>query len=205
MLNIYIARHGQDLDNRNGILNGQRDNILTDLGIKQAHELAQGLLDLQIQFTRVYSSPLIRAVQTARIVCDKLNLLSPYQLASLIERDFGIMTGLKIDEIEHVCAPDIIKTETITYFLNPEGAETFPELYERARKALGVLTFVHNNCNILLVTHGDIGKMLYAAYYELPWKQVLTEFHFGNGELIRLSKESESASRHIIRIEQHNL
>lgn len=30
---------------------------------------------------------------------------------------------------------------------------------------------------ILLVTHGDIGQMIYAAYYNLDWKDVLQLFH----------------------------
>jgi len=32
VLNIYVARHGQDRDNSNGILNGHRDEPLTELG-----------------------------------------------------------------------------------------------------------------------------------------------------------------------------
>ena len=34
MLKIYIARHGQNEDNANGILNGHRDLPLTDIGRK---------------------------------------------------------------------------------------------------------------------------------------------------------------------------
>ena len=45
MLKIYLARHGQDQDNANGILNGQRDEPLTDIGINQAKQLAQKISD----------------------------------------------------------------------------------------------------------------------------------------------------------------
>ena len=40
MLNIYLARYGQNQDNANGILNGHRDLPLTELGIAQAEEVA---------------------------------------------------------------------------------------------------------------------------------------------------------------------
>ena len=36
MLKIYLTRHGQDVDNANGILNGHRDQPLTELGVGQA-------------------------------------------------------------------------------------------------------------------------------------------------------------------------
>ena len=43
MLNLYLARHGQDEDNAKGILNGRRDNPLTKLGVNQAKKLAENL------------------------------------------------------------------------------------------------------------------------------------------------------------------
>lgn len=46
MLKIYIARHGQNEDNANGILNGHRDLPLTSLGERQAYELADGIKDI---------------------------------------------------------------------------------------------------------------------------------------------------------------
>ena len=46
MLNVYLARHGQDEDNANGILNGRRDMPLTTLGVNQAKELAEKIKSL---------------------------------------------------------------------------------------------------------------------------------------------------------------
>lgn len=58
--------------------------------------------------------------------------------------------------------------------------------------------------NVLLVAHGDIGKMIYAAYYELDWKTVLTMFHFGNAELLLLARDSNPEEAHVFQFEQHN-
>jgi probable phosphoglycerate mutase len=122
----------------------------------------------------------------------------------LIERDFGSMTGQPAADIEKLCAPDIIKTETITYFLSPAGAETFPELISRAKKLLQAITEEHTDGNILLVTHGDFGKMIYAAYYDLEWQTILTLFHFGNSELLLLAADSKPEEAHIFKIAQFN-
>jgi len=204
MLKIYLARHGQDKDNVNGILNGHRDELLTALGQEQARELGEKIQGVGIQFDKIYSSPLKRTFQTAEILADILSLNKPEILEDLIERNFGIMTGKLIGEIESMCSPDIIKTKTITYFLSPDGAETFPQLMERGRKILDKITNQHQAGNILLVTSGDIGKMIYAVYYGLNWQDVLTMFHFGNSDLLLLSKDSDPGEAHVFMGKQYN-
>lgn len=68
MLKIYIARHGQDIDNANRILNGRRDESLTEKGIEQANEVAIKIKGTHILFDYVYASPLQRAYKTAEII-----------------------------------------------------------------------------------------------------------------------------------------
>lgn len=203
-LKLYIARHGQNIDNFNGILNGHRDEPLTEKGVEQANDIASRIKDSDLTFDFVYSSPLIRAFDTAVIISETSNNPQPIVEPLLIERDFGIMTGRKTPDIESVCSPSIIKTDTITYFLNPEGAETFPDLVNRSHVLLDKIMAQHSSGSILLVCHGDIGKMIYAKYYELDWKTVLTQFHFGNCDLLLLSPDSPAEDSHVFRLEQHN-
>lgn len=204
MLKIYLARHGQDQDNAMGILNGHRDNPLTDLGISQAHAVADKAKEKNLTFDVIYSSPLQRTFQTASIIGETLRIDNIIKLDELIERDFGVMTGQAVPDIERMCAPDIIKTEKTTYFLSPDGAETFPDLINRGKSLLNSIQVKHEDGSILLVTHGDIGKMIYAAYYNLDWKEILTMFHFGNSELLILSSDTSANEAHVIEIEQYN-
>lgn len=204
MTKIYLARHGQDKDNEMGILNGHRDMPLTAIGLDQANQVSLKIKDSKIHFDKVYSSPLQRAYQTAKTITDCLQIDSPEKIDLLIERDFGIMTGKSTKDITELCAPDILQTDTITYFLSPEGAETFPQLIDRATKLLEFIKSKHHEQSILLVTHGDFGKMIYAAFYKLDWQQVLTMFHFGNSELLLLSEDSAPENSHIFSIKQYN-
>jgi|SRR3989344_4750852 len=204
MLKIYLARHGQNIDNQNGILNGHRDEPLTDKGIEQAYETAGKIKDTGLTFDFIYSSPLQRAFETAKIISETIDAPYPLKEDLLIERNFGIMTGKKISDIEPLCAPDIIKTETVTYFLSPEGAETFPDLIDRAGKLLDKINVTHKMGNVLLVCHGDLGKMIYAKYYHLSWETVLTQFHFGNCDLLLLAPDSPAEDSHVFKIKQHN-
>ncbi|MCX6825370.1 MAG: histidine phosphatase family protein [candidate division SR1 bacterium] len=204
MIKIYLARHGQDKDNEMGILNGHRDMPLTEIGLDQAKQVAQKIKDSKIHFDKIYSSPLQRAYQTAKIISDYLQVDAPEKNELLIERDFGIMTGKPTKDSKKLCSPDIIQAELITYFLSPEGAETFPQLIIRAKKLLDFIKSKHDGQSILMVTHGDFGKMIYAAYYNLDWQEVLTMFHFGNSELLLLSDDSSAEDSHIFNIKQHN-
>ena len=204
MTNIYIVRHGQNEDNANRILNGHRDMPLTEIGINQAKELAEMIKKSELKIDKIYSSPLKRAYQTGEAIADALHLDAPEKLDLLIERDFWVMTGKKIQDIEKLCWPNVIKTNIITYFIAPEGAETFPQLIERAHKALDYLTRKNKEKNILLATHGDFGKMLYAAYYNLDRKSVLMDFHFGNSEALLLSPDSPAEDAHIFQTKQYN-
>lgn len=205
MLKIYLARHGQDQDNANKVLNGRRDEPLTDLGISQANQLAQKIKEADLKFDAIYSSPLQRAHKTAQIISGVLDLSDPIKSDYLIERDFGVMAGQHKSDVEKLCAPaDILKTDTIIYFLSPEGAETFPQLMERAKEFLNFIESKHQDGSILLVTHGDTGKMIYAAYYQLDWLETLKMFHFGNSELLLLARDSKPEDSHVFKIEQFN-
>ncbi|KAL9189592.1 hypothetical protein ACHAXT_009267 [Thalassiosira profunda] len=240
MVRIYVARHGQDADNAAGILNGHRDEPLTDRGREQAREVGHKMLQAgfalsssgasppsspaapstaSVVLDAVYSSPLKRAFHTAEIFVELLSNRegeadgasqhTPSSAAAtkvevlddLIERDFGIMTGQPTKSIVEKCGIDhILATETINYFLDPDGAETFPDLIQRAKRLLShfdTMTEKNTNTSILLVTHGDFGKMLYAAYYDLEWVTVLRQFHFGNSEVLLLSKDSPPEKAHV--------
>jgi len=201
-LQIFIARHGQNIDNVNGILNGHRDLPLTDLGRQQASELGDSIKEMGLSFDAIYTSPLIRAHETAEIVANISDSPTPIVYDGLIERDFGSMTGKPIDSIEELCGDDVVRTDTITYFVAPEGAETFPELVTRGQSVLDHVRKLHSDGNVLLVCHGDIGKMIYCAETKKDWRDVLSGFHFGNGELIDISGVGEV---HMVKLAQHNL
>lgn len=204
MLEIYLTRHGQDIDNVNGILNGRRDQPLSEKGLEQAREIAERIKAAGITFAKIYTSPLQRAARTAEIIAAALESPAPEVMPDLIERDFGIMTGQPKDKIEELAEGKVMKTESITYFLNPPGAEDFEQLKERGRKVLKEVAARHADGNILLVTHGDIGKMIYAAYYDLDWETVLRMFHFGNSDLLLLSSQSPAEKTHVFKVQQYN-
>ena len=61
-MKLYIIRHGETSWNKQKKLQGQRDIMLNDAGIRLAELTGEGMKD--IDFDLVISSPLIRAKQT---------------------------------------------------------------------------------------------------------------------------------------------
>ncbi len=203
-MEIYLCRHGQNVDNANGILNGRRDLPLTALGESQAFSMGDRIREAGLSFDLICSSPLQRAKRTAETIAERIGYHGEIRVMDLlVERDFGVMTGIEQARIKELCSPDIIETSTVTYFLHPEGSESFPELIKRASSLLEEVRGLKVE-RVLLVTHGDIGKMIYAAYYNLPWRQVLTDFHFGNTDLLLMSENSPADQAHVFKVEQHN-
>lgn len=140
---IYIIRHGQTEQNRRKVLQGRSDAPLNETGIAQAQEAAGRLRG--VSFDAVYSSPLIRAIQTAKIVVPDLE---PIPDDRLIEMEYGPYEGMGLHEL----APEVL-----TFFRDfvhnpaPPGMEPLGSVVQRAG------AFLEDRCkaggNILVSTH----------------------------------------------------
>ena len=86
-MNVYVLRHGQTDYNLKGKFQGQSNNSINENGVKQVKEIKQELEN--VTFDLVFSSPLKRAIQTAKIVTD-LDIIIDNRL---IERNFGKLEG----------------------------------------------------------------------------------------------------------------
>ena len=203
MVNIYLCRHGQSTANSQGVLAGHTDSPLNEVGRQQAKELARLAKGANLSFDHIYTSPLSRALETAEIIAKITKSPAPEVMEDLIEREFGILTGRHYSEIEKF-STNILRTGDIFYFLDGEGVETFPETLKRAQMTLHKIHQKHIAGNILLVAHGDIGMMLFAAFHKTPWKEALTHFHFGNSELLLL-KEDLHHKPHVFEIDQRGI
>ncbi len=180
---IFVVRHGQDQDNAVGILNGRRDTDLTNAGRKQARETAAKLKSYAIDI--IYTSPLKRAYETARIIADKIGTDEIIVDEHLMEREYGILTGTRIDEIAKN-AKKIFQSHGATYFIETDGAESYPKLMERARKILKEISKRHPEKNILIVSHSGIARMIRAIYHRRTWEEELKEPPISNAGVLEL-------------------
>jgi len=154
---LVLVRHGETDWNRERRFQGHANTPLNDAGRRQAGELATLLRGDGL--SAVYTSPLLRAKDTATIVAAGLGL-DPYELEELREIDVGDWQGLTIDEVR-TRHPEQLDVAWRSGW--PNG-ETHEELAERVLPALLDLDRRHAGERVLGVTHaGPIRVVLAAA------------------------------------------
>ncbi|MEV8339620.1 histidine phosphatase family protein [Leucobacter sp. NPDC077196] len=94
---IVIVRHGETDWNIGRRIQGRTDIPLNERGRSQAGEIAE-LLHGEGPWSRVITSPLARAAETARIISERLELPAAEVVPDVIERDFGPAEGLLVAE-----------------------------------------------------------------------------------------------------------
>jgi len=65
---LYLIRHGKSVANTLGLMNGTQEDVLSEEGIKQAHEMGAWLTSSGITADRYVTSTWKRAQQTAQII-----------------------------------------------------------------------------------------------------------------------------------------
>jgi broad specificity phosphatase PhoE len=161
-MELIFVRHGETEFNKHHQLMGQRiDAPLDEAGLEQAKEVLE---KLPSDFTLVYSSPLKRAVQTAKIIADHFHKNLEVR-DELMERDFGTLSGKTwkdIDDSEgiHLSEADV----NLSYDYSPYGGETAAHVKARLNKFLDEVKAKHQNEKIVVVTHFGIIGMMNSLY-----------------------------------------
>lgn len=121
---FYMIRHGQSEANLNGITaGGGLDSPLTALGKTQAQNLSEFIDSLENKPARLFSSPMVRAYETARLLNDSLRLQHEV-VPALHEMHFGDWEGTPWEKI----APSLEKGEQAP---NGESREVFSSRVQR--------------------------------------------------------------------------
>jgi broad specificity phosphatase PhoE len=146
---ILLARHGETDWNRDGRFQGHADPPLNRTGRDQAVELSVALMAEEL--AAVYSSPLRRALETAKVVAASRGL-EPVTVDGLREVDVGSWSGLTRAEIEQRFPEQYLRW--LDYGQGWEDGETYEEMGKRAVAALLGLATAHEGDRVLAVTHG---------------------------------------------------
>ena len=134
---LVLVRHGQSEVNTKGIFSSSRDNYpLTEKGREQAGAISEELKKLNV--SKIYSSPVKRAVETATIISTNLGL-NFEQDDRLAERGFGSLEGTSYSGYSWR-----MKKEEY-------GVEEFGILCARMNSFMNDLS----NGVVVAVTHGD--------------------------------------------------
>jgi len=155
---LFIVRHGETEANERGIEAGPLDYPLTKKGVKGVLFIAKTLSKVKI--TAVYSSPVFRAHETAKI------LACPHKLKV---KTLEELTEAKIK-------PEFVGKKGRHHILTtPEAfTETNSDLLERTGKAVEIIKKEAEG-NVILVSHGDVITAMLEGVVE---RKVSTEKYY---------------------------
>jgi len=151
MPTFYLIRHGSNDFVGKRIAGWLPDVHLNAEGRAQAGRLAHRLAGCGI--TRLYTSPLERARETAEPIGEALGLDAVVR-ENLGEVRYGEWTGKTIRELED--DPRWQLYNTYRSATRPPGGETMLDCQQRILAELGCLARMHPGETVAVVSHGDI-------------------------------------------------
>lgn len=180
-MKLLITRHGQTKDNVAGITMGQRDSVLTPLGVEQARNKALALKRISYKIDYIYSSDLGRCIQTAKIISNELGLIEVVIDKKLREISFGKYEGLPYNAI-----PEIEGGYMQKRFPGGESNEIM------AKRTIDTINHIYNtipeSC-VLIVTHSGPIAAILSSYHNRDFEEMLGE-KINNEDTIELQIDS---------------
>lgn len=182
-----LVRHGRSTANLQGIWQGRLDYPLSDEGRRQARRAGRSLHGTQP--ARIYTSPLLRAAESARLIAGEIGYppeeIEP--LEDLAERGGGMLEGHTWDEFE-----SLHPERSRRFFELPDeerwqylGAESTASALGRMRQALETVRDRHEpGETAILVSHGGLLGSFFLEEFgpEVPGEEAA----LANGSITRL-------------------
>ena len=177
---LYCVRHGQSIYNAEGRVQGQSDVPLSDFGRRQSEAVARALAGLPIE--ALYTSPLRRAMETAQVVADALDLEIRTD-TRLKEINAGIFQDRLRAELEGLYPVEFARWLSGDPDLTIPGGESRRTLARRGSEALEAIRQAGHE-HAAVVSHGRLLVVTLEALAALPEGQPLESLH--NGSLTKL-------------------
>jgi broad specificity phosphatase PhoE len=156
MTKLFLVRHGETVDNKAQLLQGQVDGELNETGFEQAREVRDKMRNEPID--AFVASDLHRSIQTCEIIAEPHH--KPVVTTPLLrERDWGSFTGKYIPDLKDKPWPDDI--------------ESLEHLKSRAQNFLTWLKVTYPKQTVLAVGHGIVNKAIQSVYFHKPMNEII--------------------------------
>ena len=165
MTKFILIRHGQTEWNKQGIYTGQSDIPLNDTGRNQAKTVAIGIQPIKPD--RIFTSDLIRAVETARAIQNKAGvpLIKDKRLREIHQ---GEWEGLHVDEIKRRFTDKFMQRKGDPLNVAPPGGETIGQVYQRVSDFLYEIITKYPQDKIVIVAHAIVLAIINIISEHLP-------------------------------------
>ncbi|MGC9373335.1 MAG: histidine phosphatase family protein [Thermovirgaceae bacterium] len=177
---VLFVRHGQTEWNLQYRYQGKADIPLNERGLKEARLLAERLKSWIP--CRVYSSPLVRAAETARIVASVMDPApSVGFVGDLAEIDFGDWESHSVYDVARKDPELYAAWRADPSMVTSPGGEAFEAVVARVKRGLGRI-FEETAEDLLIVFHGGTIRAALSILFDLP-PSVVWKMRLGNCSL----------------------
>ena len=201
---VLLVRHGQSRGNAEGRFGGHTATPLSDLGRAQAEATARALASENI--TAIYSSDLLRAVQTAEPLA-RATGLTVETTEAFRERSVGLMEGLTFEAAAAAHPEEYAALLRRDFERVLAGGESYRQLLDRASSHLdraieanrggAIAVFSHTGAICILVLHllGALDAPTLKPVWISSSNCGVTRFSIQHGGLTRLLNANDT--RHL--------
>lgn len=169
---VCLIRHGQTDWNLIKRLQGRENVPLNKAGHEQAAAVSK-FIELTknsgASFAAVCTSPLLRAYDTAKYITESLSCGLPVIVDDLIERDYGSLSGLTLDERRHKFPGGERQAGNV---------ESVPAAASRMLRAVDEMLEISDRRSVIGVTHGGLINAVYSR---------LTSGEIGTGRTLTIN------------------
>jgi len=175
---LFLIRHGEIKQHREKIFLGQTDVPLSEKGREQAKEAAGELSGSQISVNRIYTSDLIRAVETTEIIKGSLNPeMKVIREPKLREMSLGEWDGRYISEIREQFPEEYQKRgDNLLAYKFGNDSENFYDLRYRVMKGFQSIMMGEKEAgdearDILIVAHQGVIHVILSSLRHRPLEE----------------------------------
>jgi broad specificity phosphatase PhoE len=174
---VILCRHGNTFKaGEKVVMVGAREDLpLTDVGEAQAHAVAGALQAMRVLPQRVYSGPLQRTKEFARLIIEQLGATVEIKIdARLTELDYGAWGGLSDQEITEGWGASVLEAWHLRG-VRPQGVQFFPsesELQGQVGALLDELC-LHDGVSLVVSSNGrlrEFGRQVGKGEGSSAWK-----------------------------------
>lgn len=178
---IYLLRHGET-EGLTRVYKGHIDVPLSREGERQMERVTKFLKEYTKRYELpcevIYSSPLKRALYSAKILSKELSL--KIKTESLFkERSFGRWEGLSINDIVSLYPEEFERWKSDPLRFSPPEGESTIDVNKRAEEAIKKILQNHNG-QVFITAHGGINRVILCNLLGIPLENIFRiEQEFG--------------------------
>ena len=200
MPNLILLRHGQSSWNLENRFTGETDIDLTAHGELEAKHAAQLMKNLQLDMA--FTSQLIRAKHTLKIVLLELHIKIPIEESSALnERNYGKLQGLNKVAVEKEFGIDQLMLWRRSYDATPPDGESLKATFERVVPYYlkQIEPQLLSGKNVLIVAHGNSLRALMMHLENISTSEIYrTNIATGAPRLYQFTKDLKLTEAHYI-------